>query len=174
MKGTRLIHLIPLIYYIVTRDKVTPRMLAKLLGLAPSTTRKLLWSARRAKLIDYERAKNSALLVKPTPKSLQLIGSVEFFSRRRNKIVLIMGGAIIYATIRPRKGVRAIPIPSDKLCQIYKYKREGEKSKAIATKLSLPLKTVSLLERVLLTIGCPSPGCPLNKLCNEPRDRDKE
>ncbi len=174
MKGTRLIHLIPLIYYVVTRDQATPRELAKLLGLAPPTTRKLLWSARRAKLIDYERAEGSALLVRPTPKSLQLVGSIEFFARRRNKIVLIIGGAIIYAVIRPRKGVRAIPIPSDKLCQVYRYKRGGEESKAIATKLSLPPKTVSLLERVLITMGCPSPSCPLNKLCNEPRDRDKE
>jgi len=174
MKGTKLIHLIPLIYYVVTRDQVTTRVLAKLLGLAPSTTRKLLWSARRAKLIDYERAENSTLLVKPTLKSLRLVESIEFFARRRNKIVLIAGGAIIYAVIMPRKGIRALPVPLDKLCQVYKYKREGEESKAIATKLSLPVKTVSLLERVLITIGCPSSSCLLDKLCKEPRDGDKE
>ena len=174
MRSTELVHLLPLIYYVVTREQVTQRELAKLLGIAPSTTRKLLWSARRAKLVDYERAENSALLVKPTLKSLRLAESIEFFARRRNKIVLIAGGAIIYAVIRPRKGIRALPVPLDKLCQVYRYKREGEKSKAIATKLSLPAKTVSLLERVLTTMGCPSSSCLLDKMCKEPRDGDKE
>jgi len=173
MRDYRLIHLLPLIYYVATRRDVTLQELSILLGISRSIVRRLVWAARRAGLVDYRRADEN-LFIEPTGKALQLMDAIEFFARRRNKAVIIIGGGIIYAVVKPRKGIRAYPIPLDKLCTVLANKQQSldTGAKTVTKNPDLHPKTVSLLERVLKTMGCPSSYCILNNLCRRVEDKE--
>ena len=167
----RLIHVLPLLYYLVTRGPLSVQELSRLLGLSTATTRKLLWSARRAKLVDYARVGDS-LLVEPSNDATSVISSVDYVARRRNKMVFIAGGGVIYTVLKLRKGIRAYPVPLDKLCSI--LREETSKPTQLDNKdTKLPPKTKSMLRRVLITLGCTGreTNCILLHLCRAQKNR---
>lgn len=166
------VHLLPLVYYVTTRERISTRELATILGTRTSLVRKLLWSARRKGLVTFTQFEDQ-VIVEPTQKARQIVTSIDYVARNRNKLVIIAGGAIIFVTIRPRKGIRAYTIPRQPLCKLLRLAETAEKEKRLlnlreaAHTLNLHPKTVSTLYRVLRTLGCPGTSCIVKELCRE-------
>ncbi len=153
---------LPLIYIVLSRGGCLEKgLIAFLLGIPPSTVRRMVWGLRKRRLVETEASR-----VCVTSGAKKFLRHLIFVARKRNHYVLVFRGLLVMVSHRSNSASARL-IPMDLACIVHDQLKRGLSDyREVARTTGLPPKTVSYTLKALGILGCRGASeCVLERLC---------